>query len=351
MNLIHNFTEGFKNYDKMRGIIYILAMLVVLGCNDESGVKVLRGQAFGTTYQIQYYGHPLAQTVAVGVDSVVRRVNASISTYQDNSLISAINRGETHIKVDSTFLAVFNLSREVYNNTDRYFDPTVGILRNAYGFGQNRAIEVLSGAVLDSLCLRVGLDKVSLDSSGSITKMYPEIYLDFNAIGKGYGIDLIGLHLESLGVTDYLVELGGEIRVKGTNRTKQKSWTIGIEAPSQNENERIIARTLELDNQSMASSGNYRKFRVDSLTGFRFVHTIDPLTCSAEQSNVTSATVLAATCAEADAYATAFMAMGLERSVKVLETQKHLAAYLTYIDQDQHTRWYATMGLEERLGY
>ena len=101
----------------------------------------------------------------------------------------------------------------------------------------------------------------------------------------------------------------------------------------------------------MASSGNYRKFRVDSLTGLRFVHTIDPLTCSAEQSNVTSVTVLAATCAEADAYATAFMAMGLERSVKVLETQKHLAAYLTYIDQDQHTRWYATMGLEERLGY
>jgi len=334
----------------MRYVGAFLLLVLCLGCGAESEMQIIQGQAFGTTYNIQYYsGHQVDQ-VTNGIEDVVTQVNASISTYQPNSLISAINRGELDTEVDSIFVAVYEWSKRVHQTTKGYFDPTVGILRNAYGFGQDKPLESLSSGALDSLCIRVGFAQVDLLSNGRIVKPYPETYLDFNAIGKGYGIDLMGVYLESLGVTDYLIELGGEIRVKGFNVVKQKPWTIGIEAPSEDQNERIIAKTIALENQSMASSGNYRKFRVDEKTGKRFVHTINPLDCTAQQSNVTSATVLASTCAEADAYATAFMAMGLERSLQVLETQKQLSVYLTYIDQQQVTRWYASSSLAKRLG-
>ena len=136
--------------------------------------------------------------------------------------------------------------------------------------------------------------------------------------------------------------MGGEIRALGQNRLKNKPWIIGIESPDVAQDGRSIDKVLAIQNQSMASSGNYRKFRIDTTTGRKFVHTINPLTCRAEENSVTSASVWAPTCAEADAYATAIMAMGLERAKDLIEARPDLSIYFTFYDQQHQPQWYAT---------
>ena len=180
-------------------------------------------------------------------------------------------------------------------------------------------------------------------------KERPEIYFDFNAVAKGYGIDCIGRYLELQGVSDYLIELGGEILTKGTNSAKGNLWVVGIENVDSSLEHRDYATTIKLQDKGMASSGNYRKFRIDSLTGKKYVHTLNPITGSASKSDITSATVLASTCALADAYATAFMALGLENSKVILKNIDKIDVYFTYNDQNNEEQVFVTEGLINRL--
>ena len=193
----------------------------------------------------------------------------------------------------------------------------------------------------------VGFNKVKLTSENKIEKLYPEIYIDFNAVAKGYGIDLIGSYLDSKGVNNYLIELGGEILAKGKNVEKNKSWLVGIE--NVNLNDKSFSSIIALEDIAMATSGNYRKFRIDSLTGKKYVHTLNPITGSASKSDITSATVLASTCALADAYATAFMALGLENSKVILKNIDKIDVYFTYNDQNNEEQVFVTEGLINRL--
>lgn len=305
-------------------------------------MRAFYGNAFGTTYAIKCYSTVDVAQLQAKVDSLVQQVNASISTYDPESLISQINRGDSAVVADEYFKEVLNLSREVNKATFGFFDPTVGSIGNALGFGPKRFSNIPDDHVLDSLCQFVGLELVTIDTSRGTIDMPKGVYLDFNAIGKGYGIDVIGRYLEEIGITDYLVEVGGEIRAIGQNKAKNKPWIIGIESPEVEQDGRSIDKVLAIQNQSLASSGNYRKFRIDTASGRKFVHTINPLTCRAEENSITSASVWAPTCAEADAYATAIMAMGLERARSLIADRPDLSVYFTYHNDQHQPQWFAT---------
>lgn len=323
----------------------------MVSCNDEvPEAQVLQGNAFGTTYSIQYY--PTESFKAErGIDSVIHAVNSSVSTYMPESDISKINRGDTTVVVDAIFKEVFRISETVYTNSNGYFDPTIGVLRNAYGFGDTAPIREMNPKTVDSLMEFVGFRKVRLRKDGTIQKKNPNIYFDFNAVAKGYGIDCIGSYLEAQGVTNYIIELGGEILAKGSNKSKNKPWVVGVESPDSKLSDRTTSVNIMLENKGMAGSGNYRKFRIDSITGKKFVHTINPLTGSAEQSNVTSATVIANSCAEADAYATACMALGLEKAKKLLKNTEDVEGYLTFTDSLNNEQVFISEGFQEHIMY
>lgn len=337
----------------MKKVILLLsAVFVLFSCAEKTPqAKVLQGDAFGTSYTIQYFSEAKFDAQK-GLDSVLALVNKSVNTYIPESDISKINQGDSTVIVDEIFKEVFRISETVYTNSEGYFDPTVGILRNAYGFGDTAPITEVDSIVLDSLRKFVGFKKVKLLGNGKIEKQYPEIYFDFNAVAKGYGIDKIGAYFDAQEVSDYIIELGGELLAKGKNLTKDQFWTAGIEAIDSELEDRSYLATVRLENKAMASSGNYRKFRINPRTGQKYVHTINPLTGFAEESNVTSATVLAPTCGLADAYATAFMAMGLERSKKLLSQTDGIEAYLTYTSKDlegEKQGRYVTDGFEKQL--
>ena len=332
--------------------LFVCVLILCAACKQESeSVKsALSGQAFGTTYGVQFYdGGQDTETIANGLDSIFNATNNSVSTYLPNSDISKINRGNDSLVVDQIFVDNFRLSQKIYEQSNGYFDPTIGVLRNAYGFGNDAPLKVIDSTVIDSLMTMVGFEKVSLREDHTIQKQHPLIYFDFNAVAKGYAVDQIADYLESFEIANYVVELGGEIRAKGKNLNKDAFWVAGIEAVDSPIDDRRLMARVALDNRAMASSGNYRKFREDPVTGQRFVHTINPLTGSAARSDVTSATVFAATCAQADAYATSFMAMGIERSKELLKELDQIEVYLTYLDANGNTQIFISPQLEQRL--
>ena len=316
-------------------------------CEKEPTANVLQGEALGTTYSIKYYSEediPLEKAL----DSIFERVNQSMSTYREGSDISRLNRNDSLVRVDSLFQNVFKLSEKVYQESEGYFDPTVGKLVNFYGFGPEKEEITIDSVRIDSLRQYVGLDKIRITSEGEVKKDIPGIYIDFNAIAKGYTIDLIGHYLDSKKVNNYLVELGGELLARGENLEKQAVWTVGVDDPSQTE-ERTLTAAVQLKDRAMATSGNYRKNRLDPKTGKMYVHTVNPLTGYAEKSDVLSASVLAENCALADAYATAFMAMGLERSKEMLSKTEGVDVYLIYAGENGSIEEFTTPGFLEVL--
>jgi thiamine biosynthesis lipoprotein len=334
----------------MRKLFLIPVLLLFVFCEKKEPRPIfLQGDAFGTTYNIQFYSEKDID-FKKGLDSVIAAVNHSVSTYIPDSDISKVNKGDSTVVVDSIFREVFEISSEVNKKTNGYFDPTIGVLRNAYGFGDVKPLKQIDSTTLDSLMEYVGFQKVKIKSDGTISKEYPQIYFDFNAVAKGFGIDCLGRYLEAKGVTDYLIELGGEILTKGENIEKNQEWVVGIEAVDSALEDRTFEATVRLKNVGMASSGNYRKFRIDSLSGKKFVHTLNPLTGSAEMSDVTSATVIAPTCGVADAYATSFMALGLEKSKELLKNLPNVEAYLTFNDSLNNHQVFMTDGFKKRLG-
>jgi len=333
----------------MKKLIVIPVLFLFIFCGkNENSQRYLQGEAFGTTYNIQFYSEGDID-FKKGLDSVINAVNHSVSTYIPDSDISKINRGDTTVVVDSIFREVFKISETVNKSTNGYFDPTIGVLRNAYGFGDMKPMKEIDSTTLDSLMKFVGFHKVKINRDGTISKEFPQIYFDFNAVAKGFGIDCLGRYLESKGVTDYLIELGGEILTKGENKDKNQKWVVGIEAVDSALEDRSYEATVTLKNEGMASSGNYRKFRIDSTTGKKYVHTLNPLTGSAEKSDVTSSTVIAPTCGVADAYATSFMALGLEQSKEVLKNLSNVEAYFTYNDSLNNPQVFMTEGFRDKI--
>ena len=308
---------------------------VFFSCNKTpKKVNYLRGFELGTTYNIQYISNLPQLEVQKGIDSIFYIINKSLSTYLPHSDISKINEGDTSIVVDHHFRAVFEKATEVWRATGGYFDPTVGALVNAYGFGPEKSINDLNTKQKDSLLSLTGWHKVKLMNDHTIEKESPLIYLDFNALAKGYAADVIGNYLYQLGHKSYMVEIGGEVVTKGKSPKTGQDWKIAIEDPIQNVDSKFL-QTLTLNDEALASSGNYRKYRIDTITNERFVHSINPLTGSAKKTKILSTSVKAPDCITADAWATALMVMSLEKGKILIDNDPELEALWTLANHDK----------------
>ena len=316
----------------MKKVFLLLFVALIVSCNSKKEQEVVRleGVVFGTTYHITCLTDR-PNTFQKSIDSLFDLMNASLSTYIPTSAISKINKGDSTVVVDAYFIEVFQKSQRVHRETNGFFDPTVGSLVNSWGFGPEKMKEALDSVVVLKMMQSVGLDKVSL-ANGHVKKQHPDVYLDFNSIAKGFGVDVVGRFLERKNSRNYLVEIGGEIRARGVN-VKGKNWRVAIENPNIDGTQSFYD-TVELTNESMATSGNYRKFRIGD-TGQKYVHTVNPKTGFATESNLLSASVIAqADCADVDAYATAFMAMGLKGTKAFLKTHPELKVVLIYSDDN-----------------
>lgn len=328
-------------------VLTVAILILLASCKSEQKIdlelKQETGQALGTSYSILYFAAAEMPTINKSLDSIFTVVNKSMSTYIATSDISKINKGDDTVVVDHMFKEVLETSKVIYTQTDGYFDPTVGNLVNAWGFGPQKHKLAMTPITVDSLMQYIGLDKIKLSANNTLKKSNPNVYIDFNAIAKGYCIDRIGVYLESKNIVNYLIELGGELLAKGTHLEKKSPWAVGIDDPTQKE-ERTLYTTLALKDRGMATSGNYRKFRLDSLTGKKYVHIVDAKTGYTKPSNILSVSVLAHSCAIADGYATAFMAMPLEKTKVLLANDKSLEAYIIYSSKAGELKTYATDG-------
>jgi len=290
---------------------------------------------FGTTYHITYQ---CDSNMAAGIKAELLKVDQSLSPFNDKSVITSVNQNKA-VQLDSMFLDVYNLALHISEETDGAFDITVAPLVNAWGFGfKNSALP--SSYQVDSLRQIVGYQKVSLEN-GHIKKKDPRIMLDCSAIAKGYGCDVIAKYLRSRGVKNFMVEIGGEIVTSGLN-PERLPWKVGVTKPSDDSlsTSHELQTVLNVTDMAMATSGNYRNFYYKG--GKKYAHTIDPKTGFPVQHNILSATVIAKSCAEADAYATSFMVMGLEKAQKVMERRPELMAYIIYSDQNgENAVWYS----------
>ena len=312
----------------MKFFLSLLSLFIafIFSCSKPANKKIISGFSFGTSFSIQFEKNNDENIIKNKIDSLFKIVNNSFSTYISDSDISKINRGDSLLLVDDHFKKVFLKSYEIWELSQGFFDPTVGSLVNAYGFGPENKIKNFSKKQLDSLIELTGFSKVSLTSEGTIKKKYSNIYLDFNAIGKGYIVDLISELLISYDIKNFLIEIGGEIIAKGKNPNSGDFWKVAIDNPSQKNNRQFI-KTIFLKNKALATSGNYRKYIIDSLTGKKYVHTINPKNGKSFQSKILSVSVLASDCMTADAWATALMVMPFQLSKSIIESIEGIDAY------------------------
>ena len=307
----------------------LFIVLAFLGCEsvEKAAVQRLQGVALGTTYSISYQNSKLDSVILEkAVDSILYVMNQSLSTYVKDSDISKINRGDSLLVIDQHFETVYRTASQVWKKTQGYFDPTVGSLVNAYGFGPESGPKELSEIEKEELLTYTGWEKASLTKKKTIQKAHPKLYFDFNALAKGYAVDVISGYLRSLQVSSFLVEIGGEIVAQGVSPKTGGLWKVAIDDPQQKEDRKFI-KVISLKDEALATSGNYRKYKIDEVSGRRLVHSINPKTGDAFPTNVLSASVIAPNCMLADAYATSLMVMPFEEGKALIERETLLEAY------------------------
>jgi thiamine biosynthesis lipoprotein len=303
-------------------------LLLIVGTvwilRKQAPFQTAQGLVFGTIYQItyQYDGDLQPQ-----IEEELRKVDFSLSPFNKESLITHINQNED-VTVDTMFTDVYTLARRISGQTNGAFDITVAPLVNAWGFGF-RHQQWPDSTTIDSLRRYIDYRSVTLTADGRIQKRHPETMLDCSAIAKGYGVDAVARLLDRKGVKNYMVDIGGEVVVKGKN-PKMNLWRIGINKPDDDSLSvnQDLQDILNLTDRGMATSGNYRNFYYRD--GKKYAHTIDPRTGYPVQHSLLSATVLAATCAEADAYATAFMVMGVDEATAFCRQHPEIEAYFIF---------------------
>lgn len=318
--------------------LLVASVLIIRKHNSTDAIfQKTEGSIFGTSYHIQY---KYPQSLKLEIDATLDSLNNSLSMFRPSSTLSLINRGES-METDAFFQRVFLLAQQVADSTDGAFDATVAPLVNAWGFGFERADSVTE-TMVDSLMKFVGYKKVHLDNS-SVLKSDPRLMLDFGAIAKGYAVDVVAHLLQSKDIKNYMVEIGGEVVLKGCN-PEGKTWRIGVSSPTENEQGEAVQTILQLSDVALATSGNYRNFYYKGSQ--KFAHTINPHTGYPVSHSLLSATVLASSCAEADAYATAFMVMGLDRAKDFVLSHPYLNAYFIFADENGKLQEWMTEGFK-----
>ncbi len=310
-------------------LLFILLCVYCIPMHAQTNTIKITGSAQGTTYHITYLAAN-GLSYKREIDSVLADIDSSLSTYVPVSIISRINQNDSTVIVDHYFSEVFEKAMEVSRKTGGKFDVTVAPIINAYGFGFTKRSK-MDSAMIDSLLKFVSYKKVALHGN-KIIKTQAEVMLDFNAIAQGYSVDVLAGYLWSKGINNYVVELGGEVLAKGRNENNI-NWKIGIDQPSEKAGTRSLQAIISLTDRALATSGNYSKFYIED--GKKYSHIIDPHTGYPAKHNLLSATVIAQDCMTADAYATAFMVMGLEKTKKFLSNNKKLKleVYLVYDDK------------------
>ena len=302
-------------------VLALLAIGTILILSEEPPFRTNEGFVFGTIYKVTYQHDDDLQAE---IEQCMQAVDDALSPFNHHSIISAINQNRD-TTLNEAFTTVFNLAQAVSDETNGDFDITVAPLVNAWGFGFRHADEV-NKAMIDSILQFVGYQKVHLKQS-TIRKDDPRTMLDCSSIAKGYGVDEVARLLASKGIKNYMVDIGGEVVVRGKN-AKMNTWRIGINKPTDDSLNisQGLQTILQISNVGMATSGNYRRFYYKD--GKRYAHTIDPHTGYPVQKDVLSATVIARDCATADAYATAFMVMGKEKALRFCAEHPEIQAYL-----------------------
>ncbi len=309
------------------------------------GKVTISGQTMGTTYSLTYLTES-GKNLQSSVDSLLVVFNNSLSTYIPDSEISKFNRMDTLAFNLPYFPQVLNASKTVYENTNGAFDPTVGPLVNVWGFGPGGP-ELKDSANIDVLLRLVGFDKINFDQK-EVRKTVAGIYLDFSAIAKGQGVDVIADFLNKRGIENYLIEIGGELVAKGVNE-KGELWKVGINRPDEAASASDLYSIIALENRGMATSGNYRNYYIrDSV---KISHTINPATGYPVNHSLLSATVLAKDCMTADAYATALMVMGVERAIRLDSVLSEIEVFLIFGDGKGGYSTFASESLKPYLSF
>ena len=324
--------KGFRGSLNL-AVTMVAAVILATGCSggDKSDEYVrIEGAGIGTTYRIvAHTGKENIRRIVDAADSIFNMMTMSVSIYDSTSLLSRINRGETD-SVDCHIERLLEMAAEVSELSDGKYDVTVAPLTEAYGFAGGDKPKHTPN--IDSLMEFVGYRKVSV-ADGRLVREDKRMQLDFNSIAKGYTVDLIAGAIDSMGIADYMVEVGGEIVCRGKNPLSGM-WRVAVDSPvdgnmTPGENCQVI---LKLTDCGMATSGNYRRFYIDE-NGRKIAHTIDPTTGQSAVSNLLSATVIAPTSAEADALGTMCMSVGLERAKELISSLSDVSAYLIYVDE------------------
>lgn len=308
---------------------YYLLLIVIstlfVSCNQKTFKKVqFTGAAQGTYYSITYFDED-ARDFQLEVDSILDAFDQSVSIYQANSIVSKVNRNED-VELDDWFIGNFELSQKISKETDGLFDITIGPIANIWGFGTFERPNSIDPNKIDSALQFVGFHKIKLQA-GKIIKENPHMQLNFNAVAQGYSVDVLAAYLESNGIENYLIDVGGEIFAKG-RKPNGDMWKIGIEIPEEGAEERFYNKIVSVENEAVATSGNYRKFY--EIDGVKYAHSLNPKTGYPVRHSLLSATVIASTAGKADAYATAFMVMGVDKTLDFVKDTPDLKVYLMF---------------------
>ncbi len=325
-------------------ITTLFVLLTLLSCSSKTPQLVENtGNAQGSTYQIKYITTENVDYTNE-FEQIFEDIDNSMSTWVPTSLISKVNETGDWVEVDDYFLEVLKRSLEIAEESNGDFDPTVGPLVQLWGFWFDEIRGQVSDEQVNNTLNLIGYNKVELD--GNRVRIPENSTIDFNAIAQGYTVDVLAEFLEEKGISSYMVEVGGEIRTRGEN-LKNETWVIGVDKPQENID--ISDRfqfILKLENASLATSGNYRKFWVDEETGLKYSHTINPKTGYPAKNNLLSASIIAPTAMDADAYATLCMVIGLEECKSFLASKSELEGYLIYADESGNWQEYITEGFQ-----
>lgn len=324
-------------------VLLIVGTIFIIRQQQSVPYQYNTGLVFGTSYSLKYQ---CDSDLVKGIEQELRKVDSSLSPFNENSIITAVNNNKD-VVLNDMFISVFEKAMRVSESTDGAFDITVAPLVNAWGFGFKSGTDP-SQAQVDSLLQIVGYKKVAL-KDGKVLKQDPRIMLDCSAIAKGFSTDVIANYLRSHGVKNFMVEIGGEIATSGIN-DQRLPWKIGVTKPSDDplgDKGGDLMTVLNVTDKAMATSGNYRNFYYKG--GKKFAHTIDPKTGYPVQHSLLSATVIADDCATADAYATSFMVMGFEKARSFLEKHPELMVYFIYSDEDGNNAVWFSPSLKDKI--
>ena len=304
----------------------ILVFITFFSCSELKKTS-LSGLIFGTSYNIQFYSSGNSNYSNEIVD-IFKEIDMSMSTYKKTSIISRVNNNNS-VQLDDHFKNVFGFSKKMYKITGGRFDPSIGLLVNYWGFGPEKFVpdsKINPNDQFTYLLSKTGFNRFEIIDNKLSRPM--DSYIDFNAIAKGYAVDEVAKFLKNKQIDNFLVEIGGEINSSGINIDKNKPWLVAIDMP-RFDGDRSNYSSLELNNISLASSGTYRKFKIDSM-GNRYAHIINPLTGYPTKTNILSVTVKASSCIEADAYATAIHSMNIEEIKEFFSLNNNISSLVIF---------------------